>query len=124
MSSRIIPRYAIGLALLAASFSGSALARTAFDGTWSVLIITEAGTCDRAYRYDVRVENGALRYGGDAPIDLAGRVTQAGRVQVMIGRGSHAATGTGRLSRTVGRGTWTGRSSHRQCSGRWEAERR
>ena len=33
-----------------------------FDGTWSVEIITEAGTCDRAYRYPVRIENGRARF--------------------------------------------------------------
>ena len=37
-----------------------------FDGTWSVEIVTEAGTCDRAYRYPVRIENGQARFIGTA----------------------------------------------------------
>ena len=37
-----------------------------FDGKWSVVIITEAGNCDRAYRYPVRVTNGVLTFEGEA----------------------------------------------------------
>src|SRR6185295_7588115 len=29
-----------------------------FDGNWSVLIITQSGDCDRAYRYGVRIQGG------------------------------------------------------------------
>jgi hypothetical protein len=37
--------------VLAATLSGSAkTSRTSFDGAWSVLIITDAGTCERSYR--------------------------------------------------------------------------
>ena len=31
-----------------------------FDGGWSVLIVTEKGTCDRAYRYPIKIKNGAV----------------------------------------------------------------
>jgi hypothetical protein len=42
--------------VLAATVSGSAkTTRTSFDGTWTVLIMTDAGTCDRAYRYGLRI---------------------------------------------------------------------
>ena len=34
--------------------SPHAMARTPFDGAWSVLIVTDRGTCDRAYRYALR----------------------------------------------------------------------
>ncbi len=36
----------------------AAIARTPFDGKWSVLIVTDAGTCDRAYRYALNIGNG------------------------------------------------------------------
>ncbi len=32
----------------------------AFDGLWSVLIVTEKGDCDRGYRYPIRIARGAL----------------------------------------------------------------
>ena len=56
-----------------------------YDGNWSVVIITENGTCDRAYRYSVHVENGEVRYNGDARgINLAGTVSPNGQVAVSI----------------------------------------
>jgi hypothetical protein len=118
-----VPFFA-GLAIGTAVLTGSLHARTPFDGSWSVLVITESGNCDRAYRYAVNIQNGVLRYSGDAGINLSGRVDAGGRLQVTVGRGSQSASGTGRLSASSGSGTWRGRSSQQQCGGRWEAERR
>ena len=42
-----------------------AQAKTNFDGNWSVVIVTEKGTCDRSYRYPVRITDGAVGYAGD-----------------------------------------------------------
>jgi len=95
-----------------------------FDGSWSVVVITENGTCDRAYRYPVRVVNGELRYEGEAGINIRGRVDGSGKLNATISRGEQSASGTGRLSRSGGAGTWSGKSKSSACSGRWEAERR
>lgn len=112
-------------ALGAALLSSVAVARTAsFDGNWTVLVITESGSCDRAYRYGVNVENGAVRYRGESDVAVSGRVGNDGRVTVSIGRGEQRARGTGRLSDGSGSGTWSGNSASSRCSGRWEAERR
>ena len=69
--------------LLAAVFIGgtvpghdSALARTAFDGNWSVLIVTDAGQCDRAYRYGLVIRDGRVLYEGEAAVNVAGNVTE------------------------------------------------
>src|SRR5205085_8360944 len=48
--------------------AGVTLARTNFDGLWSVLVITEQGTCDRGYRYALRVVNGVVRCEGEAAV--------------------------------------------------------
>lgn len=113
------------LALGAALLSSSAVARTAsFDGNWTVLIITDTGSCDRAYRYGVNVENGAVHYRGESGVAVSGRVENDGRVTVSIGRGEQRAQGTGRLSDGSGSGTWSGTAASSRCSGRWEAERR
>jgi hypothetical protein len=110
---------AVGLSLVPAS------ARDArFDGNWSVLVITESGSCDAAYRYGVSVDNGAVHYRGESGIDVTGSVDDNGRVRVRIGRGEQTAQGTGQLSATSGSGTWSGSSSSSRCQGRWEAERR
>ena len=93
-----------------------------FDGGWSVLIVTEKGTCDRAYRYPVKIENGTVGYAGSASFNVTGKVGQNGAVTVTVSRGSNSATGTGRMSGTDGSGTWTAASG--ECSGTWTAERR
>ena len=103
----------------------SAAARVAvFYGTRSVLIVTEKGDCDTAYRYAVSVTGGKVRNAGDSGFDLGGTVTADGAVTVSIRRGDRAATGSGRLAEQTGEGTWHGVGAHGACAGRWEAERR
>ncbi|HVY59411.1 MAG TPA: hypothetical protein VHA77_16290 [Xanthobacteraceae bacterium] len=115
-------------ALAAVSLVGSAAtvaARTVFDGNWSVLIITDRGDCDRAYRYGVTIDNGIVLYrGGGDSLDLQGRVTRSGNVDVRIAQGNQRAEGRGRLSRFTGGGVWFGAGPTGTCSGRWSAERR
>jgi hypothetical protein len=94
-----------------------------FDGTWSVLVITDQGQCDRAYRYPVRISNG--RVGHTDPtssFNIGGRVASSGAVSVFVARGGQRADGVGRLSASGGGGKW--KSSKGECSGRWTAERR
>lgn len=109
----------------AASLLGApgAMARTTFDGAWSVLIITDRGTCDRGYRYALRIADGRVYY-DDPNFSISGSVDGAGRVRVAVAAGGQSATGYGRLSGNSGAGSWSGRSPTSQCSGHWEAERR
>jgi hypothetical protein len=113
-----------GLILLGAATAASSQGRSPFDGAWSVLVITDSGNCDAAYRYAVNVRSGVLRYAGDAAIQLNGQVSESGQVRVTIGRGEQSASGSGRLSSSGGSGTWQGKSTKSQCRGHWQAERR
>jgi hypothetical protein len=97
---------------------------TAFDGDWSVLIMTQSGGCDRAYRYGVRIANGDVVYDGAGPVDLQGHVAPNGMVRVSVSGMGQQADGQGRLSRTLGTGTWRGQGSLGSCAGVWQAERR
>ena len=99
-------------------------ARTSFDGNWSVLIVTDSGSCDRGYRYGLSIRNGRVFYEGSAAVNVDGRVSPTGRVQVRVWAGSQSASGTGRLSGTYGSGNWRGAGSASSCSGSWTAERR
>ena len=115
------------LAILAASAAPAfpapiASGKAGFDGNWSVLIVTEKGTCDRAYRYPVRITNGSVGYAGEASFNVVGQVGASGAVTVTVSRGSQSATGTGRMSRSDGSGRWATASG--ECSGTWSAERR
>lgn len=109
-------------ALLAATayLTIPAQAKTSFDGNWSVVIITEKGTCDRSYRYPVRINGGSVGYAGEASFNVSGRVLPNGSVTVSVSRGDKRANGSGRLMGDSGTGSWTGG----ECSGTWQAERR
>ena len=107
----------------AAPAAQAATSVTQFDGNWSVSVITDAGTCDRGYRYSVKIVNGQLVY-DDPNFDINGVVTARGQVTVSIRAGGNEAHGSGRLSGDYGEGSWSGSSPTASCSGHWEAERR
>jgi hypothetical protein len=116
-------RIALLVLACAASFPEKAAARTVYDGSWSVLIVTQRGSCDRAYRYGVQIINGRVVYNGGI-VNMSGHVTRGGNVSVNVSSGDAYANGSGRLSRSSGSGRWNGRSGSSNCSGYWEAERR
>jgi hypothetical protein len=116
---------ASALAMLAAATvpaSPAPAGKPNFDGAWSVLIVTEKGTCDRAYRYPIRIENGTVDYAGTASFTVTGKVRANGAVTVTVARGSQSASGTGRMSSTDGTGHW--QTAGGECSGTWSAEKR
>jgi hypothetical protein len=119
-------RIALSIPLvLAATFSawGARANVDRFDGAWSVVIITESGTCDRAYRYGLRIEGGRVSYAGESGVSVSGQVDAKGRVSVAVRSGDSMAQGSGLLSESSGGGSWQGRSQSSSCSGRWQAER-
>ena len=112
----------LGAMTVSASPAPIAASKAGYDGAWSVLIVTQKGTCDRAYRYPVQIQNGLVGYAGSAAFTVSGKIGDAGAVTVTVARGSQSATGTGRMSETDGSGIWTAASG--ECSGTWTAERR
>jgi hypothetical protein len=92
-----------------------------FDGQWSVEVLTRKGDCDKAYRYPVAIQNGALRYGGPEAFNASGSVGANGAVRGSISRDTLRANVTGRLSGGAGAGTW---HTSGGCSGNWNAEKR
>jgi hypothetical protein len=98
----------------------STFAVPAYDGLWSVSIVTEKGTCDRGYRYPIRISNGVLANAGDVAVNIAGKVMPTGAITVVVSAAGKSANGSGRLSGNLGEGSWTGGD----CSGTWTAERR
>jgi hypothetical protein len=99
-------------------------AAAAFDGSWSVLILTQSGSCDRSYRYGVRIAQGNVIGDGGEAAAVQGRVAPNGAVRVSVSAGGQRADGEGRLSRAAGSGTWAGQGSFGACAGVWRAERR
>jgi hypothetical protein len=116
---------AAGFIVAAAALAPApASARGTFDGNWSVLIVTQNGQCDRAYRYGLRIQDGSVIYEGSAPVNVAGRVANNGVVHVKVWAGQQGASGAGRLRGGSGSGTWRGIGSMGTCSGTWSAEQR
>jgi hypothetical protein len=103
-----------------AGYSSALSAPPRFDGLWSVSIVTEKGTCDRGYRYPVRIENGVLVNAGDVPVVISGKVAPTGAITVTVSHNGSSASGSGRLAGSAGEGSWSGG----ECSGSWTAERR
>lgn len=120
----------LGLALFAATAASAAPGKKAvkadpraFDGKWSIEVLTERGDCDRAYRYGIRIENGQVRYDGGGEFNVEGRVSGAGAVKGSISRGESRADVVGALSGDFGKGTWATKGSS-ACGGSWNAEKR
>jgi hypothetical protein len=112
----------ISLILLATSPGSARPSSSSYDGAWSVVIITDAGSCDRSSRYGVQIVGGRVltNAGGVA---MSGRVDSGGRVVVGLRSGGSSASGSGRLSGSTGYGRWQGVSGNTRCSGRWQAQR-
>ena len=116
------PVFAAIVATAATIAAVPAQARTSFDGPWSVVIMTQSGACDSGSGFAVQIRDGAvLGYGG---FDVRGHVAGNGAVQVQVSSGDQSASGSGRLSRSSGGGSWRGVGSRGVCTGHWTASRR
>jgi hypothetical protein len=118
-------RFVFALAAFAAAIllAGHSHAASSHDGLWRVTIITQAGDCDPAYSYQVKVTGGQVSYVGDGDFTISGSVAEAGNVNVSIGRGDQHADASGKLAGNSGSGQWSGKSASTACRGRWEASR-
>jgi hypothetical protein len=100
----------------------SAHPRSDFDGAWSVMIITEQGSCGPVNRFPLQIKSGRVLPGDESGQYIVnGQVNPGGGVSVTVAQGAQRANGTGRLRGSNGRGVWKSPSG---CAGRWEAERR
>jgi hypothetical protein len=123
MRGKAMRQYPAILLLSATALSSAQAAQGSFAGSWSVVITTAQGDCDKAYRYGVVVApDGTISYSGQNEFQASGRVQPDGSVRVTISRGNQSAQGTGRLSGLRGSGSWTAPGG--ACAGTWRAERR
>jgi len=116
-----VPTFVLVLACV--TVTGTAFARTVYDGDWSVLIATNSGPCGPTYRYGVQISDGMVIYNGGM-VSLQGRVTPKGAVRVIVRSSGQSANGYGRLTKSRGVGVWNGQGTGGTCAGTWVAERR
>jgi len=128
---RVIFAVSVTALLIAGASPGSSAAprlvrsplTRAFDGLWSVEIVTSFGDCNNSYRYPLRIWDGhVMKADQDPNYNVAGAVGRNGAIGVTVVGGGQTATGTGRLTTNSGNGIW--HTSNGECSGRWTAERR
>ena len=112
------------LCTIAGSFlvlATAASARSAYDGSWSIVFVTRSGACDATYNFTIDISNGIIT--NPNLVKFRGYVARSGAVRASVTVQDKYASGTGRLSGVAGQGRWSGRSGEAQCAGYWTAQR-
>ncbi len=110
----------IGAVCFVASAS-LAQARSAYDGSWDLVFVTQTGACDPAYNFTVNISDGVVTHPN--LVKFKGYVARSGSVRASVTVHDKFASGTGRLSGSSGRGRWSGSAAGTRCSGYWTAQR-
>jgi hypothetical protein len=103
------------------ALASTAHARSAYDGSWDLVFVTQRGACDSSYSFTVDVTNGIVTHPN--LVRFRGYVAKSGAVRASVTVQDKYASGAGKLSAATGRGTWSGRSGSARCSGYWTAQR-
>ena len=119
MMGRHLPAMLFGCATLL--LATGADARSPYDGAWNITFVTQSGDCSPAYNYSVNIENGVITSPNVAT--FRGTVTSSGTVRASVTVQDKHASGSGKLGRVLGRGTWIGWSEGQRCAGSWTAQR-
>ena len=103
------------------ALASAAQARSAYDGSWDLIFVTQRGACDATYNFSVNITNGIVTHPN--LVRFRGYVARSGAVRASVTVQDKFASGSGRLSSNSGRGTWSGYSGSARCSGYWTAQR-
>jgi hypothetical protein len=96
-------------------------ARSAYDGSWDLVFVTQTGSCDASYNFTVDITDGIVTHPN--LVRFKGYVAKSGSVRASVTVQDKFASGTGRLFATSGRGKWRGRDGTTRCTGYWTAQR-
>jgi hypothetical protein len=77
-------------------------ARSAYDGSWDLVFVTQSGPCDPTYNFIVNVSNGIVTHPN--LVRFEGYVAKSGSVRASVTVQDKFASGTGRFIGTSGRG--------------------
>lgn len=120
MIREVVRTAIVAVAALTATVDFAAAA-TPFDGQWSLTFYTRRGQCEPSYQFDVYIRNGIILHPN--LVRFRGRVARSGEARATVAVEDRYASGSGRLTRTSGRGNWAGYSGSARCSGVWTATR-
>jgi hypothetical protein len=96
-------------------------ARSAYDGSWDLIFVTQRGACDPTYNFSVNITNGIVTHPN--LVRFHGYVARSGAVRASVTVQDKFASGSGKLTGNSGRGAWSGHSGQSRCSGYWTAQR-
>jgi len=99
----------------------TANARSAYDGSWDLVFVTQRGACDPTYNFTVNISNGVVTHPN--LVKFRGYVAKSGAVRASVPVQDKYASGSGSLSSVSGHGTWRGYAGNARCSGYWTAQR-
>jgi hypothetical protein len=99
----------------------TAQARSAYDGSWDLVFVTQRGACDPTYNFTVNISDGFVTHPN--LVRFRGYVAKSGAVHASVTVQDKYASGSGKLSHASGRGTWNGYAGNARCSGYWTAQR-
>jgi len=99
----------------------AAQARSAYDGSWDLVFVTQRGECDPSYNFTVNISDGIVTHPN--LVKFRGYVAKSGSVRASVTVHEKFASGTGRLTATTGGGRWSGHTGSARCSGYWTAQR-
>jgi len=117
---RMSPLWMIATVCLTAS-APAAQARSAYDGSWDLVFVTQRGACDPSYNFTVNISDGIVTHPN--LVKFRGYVARSGSVRASVTVHEKFASGTGRLAGTKGGGRWSGHTGSERCSGYWTAQR-
>jgi hypothetical protein len=103
------------------ALTSPAQARSAFDGSWDLVFVTQRGACDPSYNFTVNVSDGIVSHPN--LVKFRGHVARSGAVHASVTVQDKYASGSGKLAGTGGGGRWIGRAGNARCSGYWTARR-
>jgi hypothetical protein len=103
------------------SLTHGANARSAYDGSWDLIFVTQRGACDPTYNFTVNISNGVVTEPN--LVRFRGYVAKSGAVRASVTVQDKYASGSGSLSSVSGRGTWRGYAGNARCTGYWTAQR-
>ena len=98
-----------------------AQARSAYDGSWDLVFVTQRGACDPTCDFSVNITNGIVMHPN--LIRFRGYVARSDAVRASVTVQDKYASGSGRLASNSGRGTWSGYSGRPRYSSYWTAQR-
>jgi hypothetical protein len=103
------------------AMTSTAQARSAYDGSWNLVFVTQRGACDPSYNFAVDISDGIVSHPN--LLKFRGYVASSGAVRASVRVHDKYAAGAGRLTSAAGHGRWNGRVGTSLCSGYWTAQR-